>query len=72
MTPMRPWWHRLFGTLNRIFGALALMIGITFTGRVLAALVRGRSLRQIWLAGVLGLALILVGFVYVRPPRAKS
>jgi hypothetical protein len=47
-----------------------LIIGIAFTARVLAALVRGLSLGQVWLAGVLGVALILVGIVYVRAPSA--
>jgi predicted phage tail protein len=59
--------------LNRIFGAIALMIGITFLTRVLAALlVHGLSLRQVWLAGVLGVALILVGVIYVRAPSARG
>jgi hypothetical protein len=59
--------------LNRLFGAIALLIGIVFSTRVLAALlVHGLSLRQVWLAGVLGVALILVGVIYVRAPRARG
>lgn len=61
---------RFLGTLNRIFGAVALIIGISFTGRVLAALVRGLSLHQLWLAAALGLALILVGILYLRAHRS--
>lgn len=64
--------QRLLRALNRVFGAFALIVGITFTARVLSALVRGLSLRQLWLAGILGLALILVGILYVRAPAAKS
>jgi hypothetical protein len=64
--------QRLLRVLNRIFGALALVIGITFTARVLAALLRGLSLRQVGLAGILGLALILVGILYVRAPPVRS
>jgi len=59
--------------LNRLFGAVALMIGITFSTRVLAALlVHGLSLRQVWLAGLLGVALILVGVIYLRAPSTRG
>ena len=63
---------RCFRILNRLFGAVALLIGVGFTGRVLAALIRGLSLRQVWIAAVLGLALILVGISYLRAHRAPG
>ena len=65
--------QRLLQALNRIFGAIALLIGIVFSTRVLAAvLVHGLHFRDVWLPGLLGLALMLVGVIYVRPPGARS
>jgi predicted phage tail protein len=64
--------HRLVGrtvaALKRVFGAFALLTGVIFTGRVSAAFIHGLTVRQLWLAGALGLALILVGVVYLRTP----
>lgn len=64
--------QRLLRALHRSVGAFALIIGIIFTARVLSALVRGLSLRQVWPAGVLGLALTLVGILYVRARTVRG
>jgi hypothetical protein len=63
---------RAISLLNRVFGVFALIIGVSFTGRVVAALVRGLTLRQVWLAGILGLALTLVGVLYLRTPLTRN
>jgi len=71
--PLIPNRQRLLQALNRIFGAIALLMGVTFLARVLAAVVvHGLSFRQVWLPGVLGVALILVGVIYVRAPSVRG
>jgi hypothetical protein len=63
---------RTFIALNRAFGAGTLFSGTSLMGFALAAFVRGRSLRQVWPGGAFGLALILIGVVYLRARLSRK
>lgn len=59
------------GVLNSLFGAFSLLAGISFSARVVAAVIRGLTFRVLWLSAMLGAALISVGIVYLRAPLSR-
>jgi len=63
---------RAFVVANRVFGVLVALAGASLLAQALVALLQGRSLSGVWLAGVLGIAFLLVGIVYLRAPLFRS
>lgn len=63
---------RAFVLANRAFGWITVAAGVSLAGEVVVGLFRGRSLDDIWLAGVSAAVLVLIGVVYVRAPLFRS
>jgi hypothetical protein len=57
---------------NRIFGWAAIVGGILLTAQVVIAFLQGRALSTVWLPFVFGVALLVVGYLYVRAPLSRS
>jgi uncharacterized membrane protein HdeD (DUF308 family) len=60
---------RAFVTLNRVFGAFALLGGLALLAKCAWHLLRGvRDWSQSYFAVLFGVTLIIVGIVYLRAP----
>jgi hypothetical protein len=58
--------------VNRIFGCGAIIGGFFLAAQSGIALLQGRALSDVWLPSVFGVALLLVGVLYVRAPLSRS
>jgi hypothetical protein len=63
---------RAFVLVNRIFGWGAIVGGFFLAAQSVIALLQGRALSDVWLFFVFGVALLLVGVLYVRAPLSRS
>ena len=58
--------------VNRIFGWGAIVGGLFLAAQSVIAFLQGRALSDVWLPSVFGVALLLVGVLYVRAPLSRS
>jgi hypothetical protein len=64
---------RAFIGVNRIFGAMAVFMGIVAVADALVGLVRGvSSLRSTFVVGGFGVIVIIVGVLYLKAPLART
>ena len=64
---------RTFVTLNRVFGAVAVLAGILLLLNTLVRLIRTQaSLHSVALVAALGLTCLLTGIVYLRAPLNRN
>jgi divalent metal cation (Fe/Co/Zn/Cd) transporter len=63
---------RGFVLVNRIFGGCAVAAGVFLFAEAVVALLKGRSVNEVWMAALFGVVMAIVGLVYLRAPLFRG